>query len=231
MRRKKGVQEGFNTFLNALFLFHFISKMFSFFLQSNSGKPGDESQLYFAVFVHIRRSLKAEINKGVVGAADQQSHGLQRAGDLLIIKGSLEPGEKGLYRSAEGQPRRHQQQGAGVEVAGHGVGGEPGGGQQHRFQPKQPGPQTRRPEDDPAAQDKEEGIHPGQPSGQPGQKGLQHRPFQNQQHPVPNTPSHKLPVGAMPKRKEKRTMAEFNAPQTASWRHAKGRWPEIQGKG
>lgn len=37
MRRKKGVQEGFNTFLNALFLFHFISKMFSFFLQSNTG--------------------------------------------------------------------------------------------------------------------------------------------------------------------------------------------------
>lgn len=37
MRRKKGVQEGFNTFLNALFLFHFISKMFSFFLQSNNG--------------------------------------------------------------------------------------------------------------------------------------------------------------------------------------------------
>lgn len=36
MRRKKGVQEGFNTFLNALFLFHFISKMFSFFLQSNT---------------------------------------------------------------------------------------------------------------------------------------------------------------------------------------------------
>lgn len=36
MRREKGVQEGFNTFLNALFLFHFISKMFSFFLQSNS---------------------------------------------------------------------------------------------------------------------------------------------------------------------------------------------------
>lgn len=35
MRRKKGVQEGFNAFLNALFLFHFISKMFSFFLQSN----------------------------------------------------------------------------------------------------------------------------------------------------------------------------------------------------
>lgn len=36
MRREKGVQEGFNTFLNALFLFHFMSKKFSVFLQSNN---------------------------------------------------------------------------------------------------------------------------------------------------------------------------------------------------